>query len=252
LQTLRLLTWAPSYAGALPLPAGAAIFESERRVTKLLFPGRRFAAFLFDMDGTILSSIASAERVWAAWARDHGLDVAAFLPTIHGVQSVETVRRLGLPGVDPVAEAAAITRAEMDDVDDIDAIDGAAAFLASLPADRWAVVTSAPRLLAERRLAAAGLPLPPLFVTAEDVERGKPAPDCFLLAAERLGVDAADCLVFEDAAAGIAAAEAAGAEVVVITATHAHPVATAHARVRDYTTLKVESDAAGRLTLVGA
>ena len=66
---------------------------------------------LFDMDGTILTSIASAERVWARWAERHGLDVAAFLPTIHGVQSVETIRRLGLPGVDPVAEAAAITAA---------------------------------------------------------------------------------------------------------------------------------------------
>jgi sugar-phosphatase len=213
------------------------------------FPGRRFAAFLFDMDGTILSSIASAERVWAMWARDHGLDVAAFLPTIHGVQSVETIRRLNLPGVDPVAEAAAITRAEMDDVDDIDAIAGAPAFLQSLPADRWAVVTSAPRLLAERRLAAAGLPLPPLLITAEDVERGKPAPDCFLLAAERLGVDAADCLVFEDAAAGIAAGEAAGAEVIVITATHAHPMRTARVTVASYEMLSVAIDATGLLSI---
>ena len=218
-------------------------------MTKPLFPDRRFSAFLFDMDGTILSSIASAERVWAIWARAHGLDVAKFLPTIHGVQSVETIRRLGLPGVDPVAEAAAITRAEMDDVDDIDTIAGAADFLRSLPADRWAIVTSAPRRLAERRLAAAGLPLPPLFVTAEDVERGKPAPDCFLLAAERLGFAPEDCLVFEDAAAGIAAAEAAGAEVVVITATHAHPIATAHVMVRDYEGLRVEIDAAGKLAI---
>jgi sugar-phosphatase len=218
-------------------------------VSQPLFPDRRFAAFLFDMDGTILSSIASAERVWAAWARGHGLDVEAFLPTIHGVQSVETVRRLGLPGVDPVAEAAAITRAEMDDVDDIHPIAGAGAFLASLPANRWAIVTSAPRLLAERRLAAAGLPIPPVFVTAEDAERGKPAPDCFLLAAARLGVDAADCLVFEDAAAGIAAGAAAGAAVVVITATHAHPIATAHPTVRDYRPLTVEIDAAGMLSI---
>ncbi len=221
-------------------------------VSDTLFSDRRFAAFLFDMDGTILSSIASAERVWSAWARDHGLDVAAFLPTIHGVQSVETIRRLGLPGVDPVAEAAAITAAEMDDVDDIDPIAGAAAFLRSLPANRWAIVTSAPRLLAERRLAAAGLPLPPLFVTAEDVEHGKPAPDCFLLAAERLGVAAKDCLVFEDAAAGIAAAEAAGAAVLVITATHAHAMQTPHVAVRDYEALSVKIGVAGMLTLIGA
>lgn len=195
---------------------------------------RGFAAFLFDMDGTILSSIASAERVWARWAEAHGLDVAAFLPTIHGVRSVETVRRLNLPGVDPEVESARITQAEIEDVEGIDPIPGAAAFLASLPADRWAVVTSAPRLLAQRRLEAAGLPMPPMMVTAEDVAHGKPAPDCFLLGAERLGVAAADCLVFEDAGAGIAAAEAAGASVLVITATHAHPVETPHPAITDY------------------
>jgi sugar-phosphatase len=210
-------------------------------------PDRRFAAFLFDMDGTLLSSIAAAERVWAAWARRHGLDVAAFLPTIHGQRSVETVRRLGLPGVDPQAEADAITRAEMDDVDGIAAIAGAARFVAGLPADRWAIVTSAPRDLALRRLEAAGLPQPPLMVTAEDVERGKPAPDCFLLAARRLGVAIGDCLVFEDAPAGIAAAEAAGASLVVIGATHAHPMTTPHPLIRGYDTLRWGADAQGTL-----
>lgn len=217
-------------------------------MTAALFD-RPFAAFLFDMDGTLLTSIASAERVWAAWARRHGLDVAAFLPTIHGVRSVETVRRLGLPGVDPVAEAAAITRAEMDDVADIAPIAGAAAFLAMLPADRWAIVTSAPRALALRRLDAAGLPPPPLLIGAEDVRHGKPAPDCFRLGAERLGVAAADCLVFEDAPAGIAAAEAAGAAVAVVTATHTHPLATRHPTLSGYADLGV-THAADRMTLV--
>src|ERR1700712_1545064 len=115
------------------------------------------------MDGTILSSIAAAERVWARWAERHGLDVPAFLPTIHGMRSVETVRRLGLPGVDPVAESAAITAEEMDDVEGIEQIAGVAASLAALPPHRWAVVTSAPRALALRRIAAAGLPTPPLL-----------------------------------------------------------------------------------------
>ena len=187
----------------------------------MTLPTRSYAAFLFDMDGTILTSIASAERVWTAWALAQGLDVATFLPTIHGVRSVETIRRLGLPGVDPVVEAAAITAAEMEDVADIAAIRGAAKFLATLPPERWTIVTSAPRALAERRLAAAGLAIPSQFIAAEDVANGKPAPDCFLMAAERLGVAASDCLVFEDAPAGIAAADAAGADVVVITATHA-------------------------------
>lgn len=210
-------------------------------------PDRRFAAFLFDMDGTLLSSIAAAERVWATWARRHGLDVAAFLPTIHGQRSVETVRRLGLPGVDPQAEADAITRAEMDDVDGIAAIAGATGFVAGLPAGRWAIVTSAPRELALRRLQAAGLPQPPLMVSAEDVERGKPAPDCFLLAARRLGVAIEDCLVFEDAPAGIAAAEAAGASVVVISATHAHPMTTPHSTRHGYSDLRWNADAQGAL-----
>jgi mannitol-1-/sugar-/sorbitol-6-phosphatase len=213
-------------------------------------PDRPFAAFLFDMDGTILSSIAAAERVWARWALRHGLDVAAFLPTIHGMRSVETVRRLNLPGVDPVVEAAAITREEMDDVEGIEAIAGVGAFLAALPPDRWAVVTSAPRALALRRIAAAGLPTPPLLVAAEDVTQGKPAPDCFVLAATRLGVAARDCLVFEDAPAGIAAAEAAGATVRVVTATHAHPLPTAHASALDYAALGVRTEADGALRLV--
>ncbi|MFC3579982.1 HAD-IA family hydrolase [Sphingomonas hylomeconis] len=208
-------------------------------------PTRRFAAFLFDMDGTILSSIASAERSWTIWAERQGLDVPSFLPTIHGVRTVETIRRLALPGIDPEAEAAWVTAAEMADVDDIEPIPGAPAFLAALPAHAWAVVTSAPRALAERRLQAAGLPLPPLMIAAEDVTAGKPAPDCFLLAAERLGVAAADCMVFEDAPAGIAAAEAAGAAVIVITATHHRTLATAHPTIASYDALSITTDRDG-------
>jgi len=111
-------------------------------MTQPLFPDRRFDAFLFDMDGTILTSIIAAERVWARWAGSHGLDVAAFLPTIHGRRSVETVRSLGLPGVDAQAEADAITAQEMLDVEGVEPIAGAAAFLGALPQGRWGIVTS--------------------------------------------------------------------------------------------------------------
>ena len=201
---------------------------------------RTFAALLFDMDGTLINSIAAAERVWAAWAERYGLDVATFLPTIHGVRGVETIARLGLPGVDPVAEAQAILAGELADLEGVVAIEGAAAFLAGLPEDRWAIVTSAPRVLALRRLAAAGLPAPAVLVAAEDVTRGKPAPDGFLLAAARLGQRIEDCLVFEDAPAGIQAAEAAGAAVVVVTATHGHVVATRHPRIAGYDWLSVD------------
>ncbi|AEG51087.1 HAD-superfamily hydrolase, subfamily IA, variant 3 [Sphingobium chlorophenolicum L-1] len=202
-------------------------------------------AVLLDMDGTILNSIKAAERIWGDWARGHGLDVDAFLPTIHGVQSVETVRRLGLPGVDPVAEAAAITQAEIDNVEGIEAIAGAAEFLAALGDCRWAVVTSAPRALALGRIRAAGLPIPPLLIAAEDVERGKPAPDCFHLAAERLGTTADRCLAIEDSVAGIAAAESAGASVLVVTATHHEPMDTPHGAIVDYRDLWMEQAPAG-------
>jgi sugar-phosphatase len=216
-------------------------------MTRELFPNRSFAALLFDMDGTVLSSIKAAERVWADWARRQGLDVETFLPTIHGVRTDETIRRLGLPGIDVEAEAAAITLSEIEDTRGIEAIPGAANFLASLPVDRWALVTSATRALAMSRLEAARLPLPPLMITAEDVHQGKPSPECYLLAAKRLGFSADACLAFEDAAAGITAADASGAAVVVITATHSQPLSTQHVSVRAFDELTVKIGAAGRM-----
>jgi sugar-phosphatase len=210
-------------------------------------PDRPFAAFLFDMDGTILTSIKAAERVWGDWAAGHGLDVAAFLPTIHGKRTEETVRNLGLPGVDPVEEAARITRAEIEDVAGVEAIAGVAAFLASLPPQRWAIVTSAPRALALARIAAAGLPMPGVLVAAEDVERGKPAPDPFLLGARKLGVAPGDCLVFEDTLAGLQSATAAGMASVVVTLTHTHALDTDAPAVRDYADLMATTTTAAGL-----
>lgn len=206
---------------------------------------RRFSAFLFDMDGTLLNSIVAAERVWTHWAERHGLDVASFLPTIHGVRCIDTVRNLNLPDVDPEREAEAIAQAEIDDVEGVIQVADAARLLASLPPERWAIVTSAPRALAEARLKAAGLEMPANIITAEDVSHGKPAPDCFLLAAKRLGVDPKHCLVFEDAPAGIAAAEAAGASVMVITTTHEHEIDTQHATLASYEGVSVVVDAEG-------
>ncbi|MBX9458226.1 MAG: HAD-IA family hydrolase [Rhizobium sp.] len=191
------------------------------------------------MDGTLLSSIAAAERVWGGWARRHGLDVEAFLPTIHGVRAEDTIRRQNLDGIDIDEEVRWVERAEIDDVDGVVAIDGILDFLNALPDDKWAIVTSATRELATRRLSAAGIAPPKIFVTAEDVKRGKPAPDPFLTAAERLGVRASDCLVFEDAPAGIAAGEAAGADVMVITATHGGHFETAHATTGNYVDIVV-------------
>lgn len=186
------------------------------------------------MDGTLLTSIESAERVWSRWLRRFGFDPVEMLPRIHGVQTLETIKRLAIPGIDPVAEAAWIAREEMADLEGVRAINGAEAFVAGLPQHGWAIVTSATRALAEARLEAAGLIAPPLFITAEDIAVGKPAPDCYIEAARRLGKDITQCLVFEDAPAGIAAGRAAGAAVVIITATHAHPVETDYPRIRDF------------------
>jgi mannitol-1-/sugar-/sorbitol-6-phosphatase len=208
-----------------------------------------FAAFLFDMDGTLTNSTVAAERVWTQWALSKGVNVQELLANIHGVRCIDTLRRLNLPGVDPETEAQRLTEMEIDDVEGVIAIEGAARFIATIPDNRWAVVTSAPRQLAERRILAAGLPLPDVMVTAEDVEQGKPAPDCFLLGAKRLGVKAEDCLVFEDAPAGIAAAQAAGAKVMVVTAAHSHALETEHPTLKSYDAFNVVLDQQGRLQL---
>lgn len=206
---------------------------------------RAFGAFLFDMDGTVLNSIAAAERIWAAWAVRHGVDVETFLPTIHGVRAIDTITRLNLPGVDAEAQAAFITEAEIADVEGIVEIPGAAALLNGLPKDRWAMVTSAPRDLALRRMAAAGIPEPAVMITAEDVQAGKPDPAGYLLAAKRLGLEPRDCLIFEDATVGIQAAEAAGAPLMIITTTHQHPLETAHATLASYADIRVAVDSNG-------
>jgi sugar-phosphatase len=209
----------------------------------------RYRAFLFDMDGTVINSIIAAERVWGQWAKRQGLDVATFLPTIHGARSVDTITKLALPGLDPRQEAQGITDAEIIDVEGIIEIAGAQRFLKSLPPAQWAIVTSAPRALAVARLKAAGMPVPAVMVTAEDVKAGKPKPDCYLLAAEKLGVSPNDCLVFEDASVGIEAGEAAGAKVMVITATHAHPLATRHPTIASYEAMVATVDEDGFIVL---
>ncbi len=197
------------------------------------------AAFLFDMDGTLLDSSRAIRRVWGRWADRHGLNLAAFYPTLHGRRAADTIRRLAVPGLDPDAEAAIIERDEVEDVDGVVPIAGAAKFLAALPEDRWTVVTSAPPALARARLGAAGLPVPETIVTGDEVSAGKPAPDCFLLGARRLGFTAAQCLVFEDSAAGCEAAIAAGADLVVVASAQSHASLDGRFAVRDYLELDV-------------
>lgn len=167
-------------------------------------------AVLFDMDGTLIDSTPAVDRAWAEWERRWGVRL--------GVRA----SALGRPARDIVAEhvppeqaVAAfldIERLEVADVDGVVRLPGVAALLAALPADRWAIATSCSAPLAAARLGAVGIE-PPVLVTASDTALGKPAPDPYLAAAERLGVDPADCLVVEDAVAGVTAGRAAGCRV---------------------------------------
>jgi sugar-phosphatase len=211
--------------------------------------GKSYDAFLFDMDGTLVNSIAVVERVWTGWAVKHGLEPEVFLKTIHGIRASDVIRTLALPGVDAEHEAALLLDEEMEDVAGIVEIPGAVALLNSLPPERWAIVTSAPIALARRRMAAAGIPMPAVIVSGEEVSSGKPSPECYLLGAKRLGVDPRHCLVFEDAVAGILAGEAAGADVVVITETHATPFETPHTSIADYRGCRLTTAQDGRIGL---
>lgn len=204
-----------------------------------LFPEKVFEAFMFDMDGTLLTSIGSSERVWAKWAARYGLNASDFLPTCHGMRVAEVIDSLGLSDVDSALEAQRILEAELADVTGIEAIAGARTFLETLPSNRWAVVTSAPRVLAVRRLTVAGLPIPPVLITGDDVESGKPDPSCFLAGAARLHVTPEQCVVFEDAPVGICAGNAAGCSVVVLSGTQPEICPDFHPSIPNYSRLVI-------------
>ncbi|MGI5442198.1 HAD family hydrolase [Streptomyces shenzhenensis] len=178
-------------------------------------------ALLFDNDGTLVSSLDSVQRCWTRWAGEYGLTAAEFgRVELHGRTAAEIVADL-LPA-DAVPEAVArVEQLEVADVAEggVRLLPGTRDFLDSLPADRWAVVTSATRRLAEARLGAVGI-RPKTLIAADDVTRGKPDPEPYLLAARQLGVDPARCVVFEDAPAGLRAGRAAGMATVALATTH--------------------------------
>ncbi|WP_405523864.1 HAD family hydrolase [Streptomyces canus] len=178
-------------------------------------------ALLFDNDGTLVSSLESVHRCWTRWAEEFGITAEEFARVeLHGRPAVEIAADL-LPA-DVVPQALArIEQLEVEDVPNggVHLLPGTRAFLDALPADRWAVVTSATRRLAEARLEAVGI-LPKTLVAADDVTRGKPDPEPYLLAARELGVDPTRCVVFEDAPAGLRAGRAAGMTTVALTTTH--------------------------------
>jgi sugar-phosphatase len=180
------------------------------------------SAFLFDLDGVLIDSTPAVQRVWSKWAMEHGFDPIAVVAHAHGRPSLSTVRHF-LPVADHELENRELERREIEDTEGIIVLPGAMKLLTSLPSHRWTIATSCTRRLAEARLRAARLPIPPSIVTASDVTSGKPDPEPFLKAATKLGFLASDCVVCEDAPAGVLAGKASGARVVALLTTFPEP-----------------------------
>ncbi len=178
----------------------------------------RCAALLFDLDGVLINSTPAVARVWRRWAIEHGFNPEEVVPRAHGRPSLTTVREY-LPNSDHAAENREVERREIEDLEGVVPLPGALELLASIPPDRWTIVTSCTRALAEVRIKAAGLPLPHKSITANDITHGKPDPEPFLKGASLLGFPAAECVVFEDVPAGVRAGKAAGAKVIAFTTT---------------------------------
>jgi sugar-phosphatase len=177
---------------------------------------------LIDLDGVLIDSTPAVARVWRGWAIEHGFDPKEVERRAHGRPSLSTIREL-LPGANHEEENREVERREIEDLEGVVPMPGTVELLASLPRNRWAIVTSCTRRLAEARLRAAGLPLPQQFITSTDVVNGKPHPEPYAKGAAILGVDPPDCIVVEDAPAGIRAGKAAGARVLAFPTTSPSP-----------------------------
>ena len=173
---------------------------------------------LFDLDGVLIDSTPAVARVWTKWAIAHGFDPEETVRQAHGRPSIATIRDL-LPNADAAKENEVVLRGEIEDTEGVVALPGASELLKSVPLDRWALVTSCARPLAEVRLNTAGLPIPRRMVTSDDVRIGKPDPEPYLKGAALLGVPASKCIVFEDAPAGIRSGKSAGALVLALRST---------------------------------
>jgi HAD superfamily hydrolase (TIGR01509 family) len=207
------------------------------------------AGILFDLDGVLVHSAEPARRSWLRWASEHGLPERAVLEASHGRRTIDTVRALA-PQIDARAEAARLEAEQSEDADAVTAGAGAAGLLASLPPGSWAVVTSCTRKLALARLTAAGLPPAPGLVCAEDVAEGKPSPEGHLLGAARIGLPPDECIVFEDAVAGIEAGHAAGMSVVAVAGLRLpSELASADLVVNELTEVRVSQQSSGRLLI---
>ena len=176
------------------------------------------AALLFDLDGVLINSTPAVARVWRQWAIEHGFDPEEVVARAHGRPSLTTVREY-LPNADHEAENREVERREIADLEGVIPLPGALELLASLPNERWTIVTSCTRPLAEVRIKAAGLPLPKKMITSNDIQHGKPHPEQYQKGAAVQGFSPADCVVIEDVPAGVRAGKAAGARVTAFTTT---------------------------------
>ncbi len=176
------------------------------------------AAILFDMDGVLIDSTPAVARVWSQWAREQGFDPEKVVGMAHGRPSISTIRDL-LPNANHEAENRELERREIADLEGVVPLPGARRLLASLPPERYAIVTSSTRKLAEARLQAAGLRLPKFFVTSSDIVNGKPHPEPYLKAAGKLQADPRQCIVVEDVPSGIRSGKVAGARVIAFPTT---------------------------------
>jgi|SRR5215469_680897 len=207
-------------------------------------PSFSCSAILFDLDGVLLDSTRVVAEQYTHWARQHGLDPTEVMKAAHGVRTVEVVRRVA-PHLDAEAETKRIEDREAA-ADGIIAIPGAVALVNSIPRGRWGVVTSGTRFLATTRMRKFGIPIPDVLITAEDVNNGKPDPEPYRKGAERLKANPADCVVFEDAPAGIRSAHAAGMKVISMPSTYSAPeLHEADVIIPSLASIKVTPDGAG-------
>jgi sugar-phosphatase len=208
-------------------------------------------AILFDLDGVLVDSTGAVDREWRDWGRRKGVDGDAIMAIAHGVRTIEVIRRVA-PHLDAEIEASAIESHEAGDQSGVVVMPGALELVKSIPDGHWGVVTSGSRLLAANRLLYCGLPVPEVLVTSDDVTHGKPHPEPYLKGAEGLGFAAAECVVIEDAPAGIAAARAAGMRVIGLASTYkAEKLSEADVVVKDFRELSVKTSD-GRLRVISA
>ncbi len=175
-------------------------------------------ALLFDLDGVLVDSTPVITRIWEKWAVEHGFEPEKTAREAHGKPSLESIREL-LPDADHEALNHDLEQREIDDTEGVVPLPGIVRLLASVPQERWTIVTSCTLPLAEARIRAGGLHIPPQMITSSDISNGKPHPEPYLKGAQVLGFDAAECIAFEDAPAGVCSARAAGARVVALRST---------------------------------